>query len=63
MKPSGFIEVHALCDGKVASIRADVIDAVFDNDEMDIDGAHKPACRRFLSVVAEASMSRRVMKR
>ena len=43
MKPSGFIEVHALCDGKVASIRADVIDAVFDNDEMDIDGAHKPA--------------------
>lgn len=45
MKPSCFIEVHALCDGKAASIRADQIDAVFDNDEADIDGAHKPACR------------------
>lgn len=48
MKPSGFIEVHALCDGKIASIRADCVDAVFDNDAQNVDGATKPPCRSIL---------------
>lgn len=45
MKPSNFIEVHALYDGKIAAIRADCIESVFDNSESNIDGAIRPECR------------------
>ena len=42
-----FIEVHALVDGKVASIRAESIDAVLDNSELKNEYGYveKPECR------------------
>lgn len=48
MKPSNFIEVHALYDGCIAAIRADVIDSVMENSEQNVEGAMKPACRSII---------------
>ncbi len=59
MMPNQFIEVTALIDHRPACIRVDAIEAVWENDEADIDGAIKPACRtivfggRSLDVVDE----------